>query len=82
MGLEPRREKRESCITCRRMIRILTLFFPPKLGKKNHILKTIPYLGIVYSDCFYTGNMADNVKGNYGAKFLKAIDSACLRNVT
>ena len=53
--------------------------FSPKTGGKNHILKTIPYLGIVYSDCFYTGNMADNVKGNYGAKFLKAIDFACLK---
>ena len=28
--------------------------FPPKLGE-NHIWKKIPYLGIVYSKCFYTG---------------------------
>ena len=37
---------------------------------KNCIWKKIPYLGIVYSECFY------NVKGSYDAKFLEAIDFA------
>ena len=46
---------RESCITCRRMLG-MTPFFPPKLGE-NHIGKKIPYLGIVYSECFYSGYM-------------------------
>ena len=32
--------------------------------------------GIGYSECFYTENMADNVKGNYVGKFLEAIDFA------
>ena len=50
--------------------------FSPQNWGKNHILKKIPYLGIVYLECFYTGNMADNVKGNYDAKFVKAIDFA------
>ena len=36
----------------------------------------MPYLGIVYSECYYNRNMADNVKGNYDAKFLEAIDFA------
>ena len=29
--------------------------FSPKTGGKYHIWKKIPYLGIVYSECFYTG---------------------------
>ena len=73
-GPEPRREKRESCITCRRMLGT-TPFFPPKLGK-NHIWKEIPNLGIVYSQCFYAENMAGKLKENYDAKFLEAIDFA------
>ena len=36
MGLEPRREKRESCITCKRMLGT-TPFFPPKLGEKPYL---------------------------------------------
>ena len=52
-----------------------TPFFPPKLGK-NHIWKEIPNLGRVYSQCFYTENMAGNLEGNDDAKFLEAIDFA------
>ena len=52
---------------------------PPKkrkLGEKPYLEKN-SYLGIVYSECFYTtGNIADNVKGNYDTKFLEAIDFA------
>ena len=40
---------------------------------ENHIWKELPNLGIVYSQCFYSENMADNVKDNYDAKFLEAI---------
>ena len=50
-------------------------FFPPKLGE-NLIWKEIPNLGIAYSQCFYTENMAGNLKGNYDAKFLEAIGLA------
>ena len=55
-GAEPRREKGESCINCRRMLGT-TPFFPRDWGK-NHIWKEIPNLGRVYSQCFYTENMA------------------------
>ena len=78
MGLEPRREKRESCITCRHMLG-MTPFFPRNWAK-NHIWKKIPYLSIVLLHWIH----GDNVKGNYNAKFLEAIDLAftlplCLR---
>ena len=64
---EPRREKRESCISCRRM-----LGTTPFLA----YLEDIPNLGIAYSRYFYTENMAGNLKGNYDAKFLEAIGFA------
>ena len=35
-GPEPRREKRESCITRRRMLGT-TPFFPPRLGEKPYL---------------------------------------------
>ena len=35
--------------------------FPPTLGE-NHIWKEIPNLGIVYSQCFYTENIAGKLK--------------------
>ena len=38
-------------------------FFPQNCGK-NRIWKQIPNLGIAYSQCFYTENMAGNLKGN------------------
>ena len=38
--------------------------FSPKTGGKTIFGKRIPNLGIVYLECFYTENMADNVKGN------------------
>ena len=50
--------------------------FSPQDWAKNHIWKEIPNLGRVYSQCFYTENMAGNLKGNYDAKFLEAIDFA------
>ena len=50
-------------------------FFPQNWGK-NHIWKEIPNLGRVYSQCFYTENMAGNLKGNDDTKFLEAIDFA------
>ena len=31
--------------------------FPPKLAEKTIFGKKIPHLGIVYSECFYTGYM-------------------------
>ena len=31
---------------------------------------------LAYSQCFYTENMAGNLKGNYDAKFLEAIGFA------
>ena len=33
-------------------------------------------MGIIHSQCFDTENMAGNLKGNYDAKFLEAIDFA------
>ena len=76
MGLEPRREKKESCITCRRMLG-MTPFPPTNLGGK-HIWKNIPYLGIVYSESFYTGNMADNVKGSFWRQLITGLRNATL----
>ena len=63
--MEPRREEREPCIT-RRMLGISPI--SPKTGEI-----TILRLGVVYLECFYSGTVADNVKGNYDAKFLEAI---------
>ena len=74
MGLEPRREKRDSCITCRRMLG-MTSFFPQNWGKK-------PYLGkdSLFGHSLFRALLhwihGDNVKGNYNAKFLEAIDFA------
>ena len=50
--------------------------FSPQNWGKNHIWKEIPNLGRVYSQCFYTENMAGNLKGNDGAKFLETTDFA------
>ena len=41
--------------------------FCPKTGGKPYQEK-FSYLGIVYAECFHTGNMTDNMKGNYDAK--------------
>ena len=73
-GPEPRREKRESCITCSRMLGTTPCF--PQNSGKNRIWKEIPNLGIAYSQCFYTENMAGNLKGNYDDKFFEAIGLA------
>ena len=58
-GPEPRREKRESCITCSRMLG-RTPFFPPKLGE-NRIWKEIPNLNIAYSQWFYTDKFLEAI---------------------
>ena len=48
---------------------------PLRLGE-SHIWKEIPNLGIAYSQCFYTENIAGNFKENCDAKFLEAIGFA------
>ena len=74
MGLNPG-GKRESPVLLTGACSERRHFFPQDSGK-NHIWKEIPNLGRVYSQCFYTENMACNLKGNYDAKFLEAIDFA------
>ena len=74
MGLEPRREKRESCITCRRMLR-MTPFFPPKLGEKPYLEKDSLFGHSLFRVLLHWIH-GHNVKRNYNAKFLEAIDFA------
>ena len=74
MGLEPRREKRESCITCRRMLG-MTPFFPPKLGGKPYLEKDSLFGHSLFRVLLHRIH-GDNVIGNYNVKFLEAIDFA------
>ena len=74
MGLGPRREKRESCITCRRMLG-MTPFFPPKLGEKPYLEKDSLFGHSLFRVLLHWIH-GDNVKGNYNTKFLEAIDFA------
>ena len=74
MGLNPG-EKRESPVLLAGACSERRHFFLQECGK-NHIWKEIPNLGRVYSRCFYAENMAGNLKGNYDARFLEAIDFA------
>ena len=53
----------------------MTPFSPQNWGE-NHIWKKIPYLGIVLFQVLLHWIHGDNVKGNYNANFLEAIDLA------
>ena len=74
MGLNPG-GRRESPVLLAGACSERRHFFPQNWGK-NRIWKEIPNLGIAYSQCFYTENMAGNLKGNYDAKFHEAIGFA------
>ena len=74
MGLNPG-GKRESPVLLARACSKRRHFSPQDSGK-SHIWKEIRNLGIVYSQRFYTENMAGKLKGNYYAKFLEAINFA------
>ena len=76
MGLEPRREKRESCITCRRMAACSEWrHFFPKTGGKPYLEKDSLFGHSLFRVLLHW-IYGDNAKGNYNAKFLKAIDFA------
>ena len=74
MGLNPG-GKRESPVLLAGACLERRHFFPQNWGK-NCIWKEFPNLGIAYSQCFYTENMAGNIRENYDAKFLEAIGFA------
>ena len=53
-----------------------TPFFSPKTGGKTIFGKRFLIWAEFIRSLFYTENMAGNLKGNDGAKFLEAIDFA------